>query len=61
MTAWLSPHSDRGGEPMKSISNQAHKTIISLLENYCKTIEPTSSRLSEERRKVIKTIKYLKK
>lgn len=46
---------------MKSISNQAHKTIISLLENYCKTIEPTSDRLSEERRKVIKTIKYLKK
>lgn len=60
MTAWLSPHSDRG-VLMKSISNQAHKIIISLLENYCKTIEPTSGRLSEERRKVIKTIKYLKK
>lgn len=46
---------------MKSISNRSVTIILRLLENYLRRIEPRTGAESEERRKVIKAIKYLKK
>lgn len=53
---------NRKNTSMRSISNRYETIILRLLENYLARIDnPKTTRDNEERRKVIKAIKYLKK